>query len=182
MSASWEPRFVEFVRDASPRLLHTAWLLCGDRDLAPELVQEALVRVHVAWRRIESRDPYAYTRRVLVNLTIDAGKARRREGLGRVRDVGEEGPLYGVVAPQEGEHVDLLRALARLTARERQVVVLRYYADLSEAQVADELRVSLGTLKSTASRALAKLRADLGGGPRPNHRPTDRKEARHGGA
>lgn len=121
MSASWEPRFVDFVRDASPRLLRTGWLLCGDRDLASELVQETLVRVYVAWRRIEPRDPYAYARRVLVNLTIDVGKARRREGLGRFRDVGEdEGSTSGgVLPPDQGEHVDLLRALGRLTARER---------------------------------------------------------------
>jgi RNA polymerase sigma-70 factor (sigma-E family) len=146
--------FVAFVRSASPRLLRTAWLVCGDPVAAEELVQAALEKVYLRWGRIEPGQELAYTRRVVLNHHIDTRRRRTRE---RLTDTPPD-------AGREDVHEDtafLLRVLSRLTDRERQVVVLRYYADLSEADTAAALGVSLGTVKSTASRGLAHLREVL---------------------
>jgi RNA polymerase sigma-70 factor (sigma-E family) len=154
MRRSEEEAFVSFVRAASPRLLRTAWLIAGDPTTAEELVQAALEKVYVRWTRIEAGQELAYTRRVMLNQHIDTGRRRARE---RLTDTPPE-------TRYEDVHEDtafLLRALSALTDRERQVVVMRYYADLSEAEVAAALGVSLGTVKSTASRGLAHLRRVL---------------------
>lgn len=162
--------FSAFVAAAGPSLLRTAWLLTGDAHRAEELVQDALVRTYVAWSRVRDGDPTAYARRIVVNARVDSWRRRRREHL--VADVPEQAGSHDVeggVARRD----TLVRALAVLSARERRVVVLRYWLDLSEAQVADELGVSLGTVKSTASRALAKVRVaapDLAAGADPHHR------------
>ena len=160
-------QFPDFVRGASPQLLHTAWLLTGDRHRAEDLVQTALVRTYAAWGRVRSEDATAYARRVLVNAHTDWW--RRRPW--RERPLDELPELTG---PDEtGRLADrdlLVRALDRLGRRERLVVVLRYYADLDIGTVAELLGVTPGTVKSTASRALAKLRVSTelthDGGPR----------------
>ena len=149
-----EDAFVAFVRSASPRLLRTAWLVCGDPVAAEELVQAALEKVYLRWGRIEPGHELAYARRVVLNHHLDTRRRRTRE---RLTDAPPD-------AGREDVHEDtafLLRVLSRLSDRERQVVVLRYYADLSEADTAAALGVSLGTVKSTASRGLAHLREAL---------------------
>ena len=147
--------FVDFVREASPRLLKAAWLICGDPVQAEELVQAALEKVYLRWGRVRNGDPPAYTRRCLLNAHIDERRRTTRE-----RPSGDP-PERGTVdaAPEDTNHVVAL--LAELPLRERQVVVMRHYAGLPEAQVADLLGVSIGTVKSSASRGLAKLRESL---------------------
>lgn len=153
--------FEVFAAEAAPALARTAWLLTGDVRQAEELVQQALIRTYLAWPRARSRDPLAYARRTLANLRIDTWRARRREVLTAPAQLPD-----GVVASSAervAERDQLVRALALLSARTRRVVVLRYLEGLSEREVADDLGVSLGTVKSTASRGLAQLRAALGG-------------------
>lgn len=143
-------------------VLRTAWFLVGNTHHAEDLAQEALARTYAAWPRAR-RDPLAYTRRVLVNVRTDTWRRRRREVLIDPSDLPEStGSPAGTV-----ESRDLVvRALGALTPRQRRVVVLRYLLDLSEAEVAADLGISVGTVKSTASRALSQLR-DVPGGRGP---------------
>lgn len=157
MSRRDEAAFTDFVRGASPQLLRTAWLLTGSQVAAEDLVQGAFERVYVAWSRIDQASALGYTRRIIVNLHIDTGRRRRRERL--TDDVPDQW------SPDQSENVavaeHLSKALANLPRRERQCVVLRFHADMSEADVADLLGVSVGTVKSSSSRGLAKLREAL---------------------
>ncbi|MBX9245030.1 SigE family RNA polymerase sigma factor [Actinotalea ferrariae] len=167
-----EAEFSAFMADAAPALARTAWLLCGDAHQADELVQQALVRTYVAWPRARERDPLAYARRTLANLRIETWRRWRREVLVPLADVPEGG--LGSGADQHAERDLLVRALAQLSPRQRRVVVLRHFEGMSEREVADDLGVSVGTVKSTASRSLARLREVLGD----EHRDTQR-EAHH---
>ncbi|HWD05270.1 MAG TPA: SigE family RNA polymerase sigma factor [Amycolatopsis sp.] len=158
--ARGDSEFADFVRAASPRLLHAAYLLSGDRHQAEDDVQTALVRAYTAWPRIRRQDPFAYARKVLANHVIDRWRRPYREDA--TEDVPERsGPrdFTDGVVNQEW----LMRALSALTPRERAIVVLRHYWDLPEAEVAAELKVSLGTVKSTNLRALAKMRVTAAG-------------------
>ncbi|MEV0070471.1 MULTISPECIES: SigE family RNA polymerase sigma factor [unclassified Amycolatopsis] len=153
--ARGDSEFADFVRAFSPRLLHAAYLLTGDRHQAEDDVQTALVRTYTSWPRIRKQDPFAYARKVLANHVIDRWRRPYRE------QATEEVPERAVERDFTVGVVDqewLMRALAPLSPRERAIVVLRHFWDLSEADVAAELKVSLGTVKSTNSRALAKMR------------------------
>jgi RNA polymerase sigma-70 factor (sigma-E family) len=147
--------FDEFVVAAWPRLLRSAYLLCLDHHLAEDLVQTALARTYARWKHVRRDDAVAYTRAVLVNLNVD--RLRRKRPV-EVRDAlpDREDPRSGSSEPDDRD--ELVRLLRTLTERERRVVVLRHYFDLTEADVARELGVAVGTVKSTLSRALAKLR------------------------
>jgi RNA polymerase sigma-70 factor (sigma-E family) len=150
--------FVEFVRGSTARLRHAAYQLTGDRHQAEDDVQTVLVRMYTAWSRIHRQDPSAYARTVLANLVVDRWRRPIRE------DAAEElpeRPALGDLADGVALRDWLTRALAPLSTRERNIVVLRHFWDLSEADVAAELKVSPGTVKSTASRALAKIRGVL---------------------
>lgn len=159
MDRSSREEFRVYVATRSGALLRTATLLTGDRSLAEDLVQTALARTYLAWGRI--REPHAvdaYTRRVLVT-TYATWWRRKWKGevpQERLPDVAGPDP-YGQVDTGLG----LRAALARLPRRQRAVVVLRYWEDRSEAEVAELLGISVGTVKSQAARALAKLRADI---------------------
>lgn len=150
--------FTAFMASSSPALARTAWLLCGDAHQAEELVQQTFTRVYLSWSRAREGNPLAYARRTLANLNTDTWRRRRREVLlATVPDAGVTGG--------EERHADrdrLVRALATLTRRQRRIVVLRHLEGLSEREVADALGVSVGTVKSTASRGLAQLRTVLG--------------------
>ena len=152
--------FTAFMAEAEPLLNRMAWLLCGDVHRAEELVQQALVRTYVAWPRARSGDPLAYARKTLTNLRIDTWRRHRRELL-----TSPEGmPELAAGGPGTHTHADrdvLVRALLQLSPRRRRVVVLRYLLDLSEREVADDLSISVGTVKSTASRGLDQLRTIL---------------------
>jgi len=158
--SSRDVEFVAFVEAASVQLGKAAWLLTGDTHLAAELVQDALVRTYVAWPRARQGDPLAYARRVLANARIDMWRRRRRELLREPVAMPDAARVSeSTVVDQRDE---LVRALARLTTRQRRVVVLRYLVGLTEREVADDLGVSVGTVKSQASRGLQLLRDHLG--------------------
>lgn len=148
--------FDEFVRSRHSALLRFAYLLTGDPHGAADLVQEALEKAGVRWRRIRRQDdPEGYVRRSIVTGHLNHGRRTRRERLVA------EGPEIGRL---DGEPRDeaLWRLLATLPRQQRAVLVLRFYEDLTETDVARVLGCSLGTVKSNSSRALAKLRAVLG--------------------
>jgi RNA polymerase sigma-70 factor (sigma-E family) len=149
--------FDAFAVVAWPRLCWTAYLLVGDRHLAEDLAQTTLVKTYAAWRRVRRGEAYAFARRTLVNTNID--RLRRR----RLREVPVEDAPHPRGADHAGgvEDADLVvRLLAGLSERERRILVLRHYWDLSEATVAGELGITVGTVKSTTARALAKIRAE----------------------
>ena len=147
--------FDEFVRGTSTRLLRTAVLLTGDRQAAEDLVQEVYERVYVRWRWIRG-GPEPYARKTLTNLVANRWrrKARKPEvALADRHDQPTPDGADGVVVRNQ-----LVAALQTLPPRQRAVIVLRYYEDLTEAQTAEALGCSVGTVKSQASRALDKLR------------------------
>ncbi|EOD64127.1 SigE family RNA polymerase sigma factor [Amycolatopsis vancoresmycina] len=155
--ARGDEEFAEFVRASSARLTHAAFLLTGDRHQAEDAAQTAFTRTYAAWSRVRHKDAYGYARTVLVNHVIDGWRRPIRE--------------YATEAlPEQQDRLDVDKAVTQrawltavlktLTARERAVVVLRHFFDLPEADVARELGVSVGTVKSTNSRALAKLRIE----------------------
>lgn len=157
MAKREENEFVDFVHDTSTRLLRLAWMLTGERARAEDLVQEAYARLYVAWPRVDPGGRLPYVRRILVNLHRDGHRRLGRETLQAVTPEGMVLDRSGDIATS-----DLLRrALDQLSPRERECVVLRHHADLSEAQVADLLGIGLGTVKSSTSRGLQRLRADL---------------------
>jgi len=157
MPAPTDAEFDEFAVVAWPRLRRIGFLLTGDHHLAEDLAQTALVRTYASWRRVRRGDAAVYSRRVLINLNID--RMRRN----RLQEVGD-GALGMLAATEDGRTEDrdqIVRLLDRLTEKERRVVVLRHYCDLSEADVAHELRIAPGTVKSTLARALQKLRVSI---------------------
>jgi len=151
--------FEEFVQACSPRLFRTALLLAGqDRAAAEDLLQLALERAYRHWARVcRSGDPERYVQRILANASNDRWRqaARRPE---RPLRPDEAGPLAQDQSDAVAERDFLMRALAALPPRQRTVLVLRYFNDLSEAEIADALGCSVGTVKSQASRGLARLR------------------------
>ena len=138
--------FDEFVLARSSGLLRTAYLLTHDHALAEDLLQTALAKAWFAWERIDQHE--AYVRRILVT-TYATWWRRRWNG---------EHPTDEL--PEAGGSPDLWSAMERLPRRQRAVVVLRYFEDLTEAQTAQVLGCSVGTVKSQASKAFAKLRID----------------------
>ena len=150
--------FREFVDGRSPGLLRTAYLLTGDWHLAEDLLQTALSRAYLAWSRVSVADsPDAYVRRILVNSWAKWWRRRWRGETPTAAMPETAGPdPYAAV----DDRSSLAAALATLPKRQRAVVVLRYYDDLSEAEIAAVLGCSPGTVKSQASKALAKLRVD----------------------
>jgi RNA polymerase sigma-70 factor (sigma-E family) len=131
-----------------------AFRLVGNRDDASDIAQEACARAYARWRKIGQLDsPEAWVSRVSGNLAIDAW---RRRGT-----AAKHAPTLAREATVDHDRVDLHRALGALPRRQRQVVMLRYLADLPEAQVAATLGFSVGTVKSHASRGLAALRSTL---------------------
>ncbi|TDW81079.1 MULTISPECIES: SigE family RNA polymerase sigma factor [Kribbella] len=146
--------FDDFVRGSATRLLRTAVLLTGDRAAAEDLVQETYERIYVRWRRIHSA-PEAYAHKTLANLTANRWRSRGRKPEVALAD-------HDRATPDGSDNFairdQLLAALQELPPRQRAVIVLRYYEDLTEAQTADVLGCSVGTVKSQASRALDRLR------------------------
>jgi RNA polymerase sigma-70 factor (sigma-E family) len=156
--------FDQFVGDSVDGLLRAAYLIAWDFGAAEDLVQECLLRVARQWPRVRAMEyPTAYARKVLVNLALDEGRRRTRhqDELGRadahpVEEHEDEGAVrvFGGVEAS----TDLMHALGQLAPRQRVTLVLRYFDDLSEMQVAEVMGCSVGTVKSTTSRALQQLR------------------------
>ena len=149
--------------DAYPDLYRSAYRvafrLLGGREEAADLAQEACARAYARWNRVGGLDsPEAWVARVAGNLAIDA--QRRRRTAARQSANHQAANPVAAIAP-DGERVDLHRALRALPRRQRQVVLLRFVADLPEAAVAAALGCSVGTVKAHASRGLAALRSIL---------------------
>ena len=154
--------FERFVAESGDTLLRIATLLTCDPHQAEDIYQETLQRLATRWVRIDS--PLAFSRRVMHNIVIDQDRARRRRPaefqLIAAQDSGD--PRAGDRLATIELRPALLAALSTLTPQQRAIVVLRYFDDRSEAEVADQLGVSAGTVKSTASRAVAQLRVQPG--------------------
>ena len=153
--------FDKFVRARGQALLRFGTVLTGgNAHAAADLVQDALERTWLAWSRVlDKQDPEAYIRRAMVNRHVSVWRHLRRERL--VAEAPE-----GEAAPAEPYDREIWQALAALPPRMRAIVVLRFYEDLDEAATAQVLGCSLGTVKSTTSRALARLRVDWADPPR----------------
>jgi RNA polymerase sigma-70 factor (sigma-E family) len=153
-----KPEFVAYVEARSAWLHHFAYLLVADRARAEDLVQTALVKAWFAWRRVEG-DPDPYVRRIIVN-TFASWRRRRWFGEVTTDELPDRGQSDGTGAHAERDVV--WRALRRLPPRQRAVLVLRYFADLSQEETAQTLGVSVGTVKSMTGRAFVALRRDHG--------------------
>jgi RNA polymerase sigma-70 factor (sigma-E family) len=151
--------FREYVTKRSNSLLRTAYLLTGNRADAEDLVQAALAKTYLAWDRIEDRGALdGYVRRAMVNTHISWWRRRRLDEY-PTDDIPDRAVADHATGDSDLQDT-LRRAIDRLPQRMRAAVMLRYYEDMTEAEVADALGVSLGTVKSTVSRAVAKLRID----------------------
>ncbi len=148
--AEWES-FTGFYRAQQEPMLRLAYLLTQSRPVAEELVHDCFLRVQSHWAEIEV--PAAYLRRAVTNACYSYHRRRRRE-----EAWAQTQPEPAAAAP---EHDEVWDALTRLTPRRRAVLVLRYYLDLSEAEIADSLSCRPGTVKSISHRALADLRKAL---------------------
>jgi RNA polymerase sigma-70 factor (sigma-E family) len=146
--------YAAFVQRAWDHHLRVARLLTGDPHRAEELLQDCLVKLYTRWRWVSGHHaPDSYLRRMLANGNVSWWRRRRRENL-----VAETADRADPHAERNDPHEELSRALLTLPRRQRAIVVLRHYADLSEKQVAATLGCSVGTVKSQNSRALARLR------------------------
>ncbi len=172
-------QFEGFAAEASDTLLRTGYLMTGSARDAEDLVQETFLRVARRWNQVRSMDhPAAYARRILINLVLQDAERRSRQKA-------ELAPQHaGIDAADQSaaralRHVDDLAeirwALAHLTARQRAVLVLRYWADLPVGEVAEILGCSSGTVTGTASRAAGRLAGILASSERPATRPITRQ-------
>lgn len=151
-----EDSFHEYVRARMPALFRVAYLLCGDAHLADDLVQHALIRVASRWERVVSAgDPDAYVRKIIYHQHVSWWRRRRGEAVPVAappdRNVGDA--TAGVATS-----LALRRALARLTSKQRAVLVLRFFEDLTETQTAEAMGCSVNTVKSQTRAALARMR------------------------
>jgi RNA polymerase sigma-70 factor (sigma-E family) len=167
--------FEEFVAGRGQALQRFGYALTGDWALAEDLLQTALARAYPRWSRVQQDDPEGYVRKIMLNTWSSWWRRRWRGELPTERLPEAAGPdSYAAIDSRQ-----LLRAaLAQLPARQRAVVVLRYHQDLSEAQVAELLGISVGTVKSQAARALASLRAQAALAP---YRPGNDSHVAAGG-
>jgi RNA polymerase sigma-70 factor (sigma-E family) len=150
--------FPEFVSARSAALVRSAWLLTGDEATAHDLVQSALEKTWLRWDRITRKDaPEAYVRRVMLSTFLTWNRRRWRGEL--PVEALPELPALGDRTAAVDLRLAVATALRGLPVRQRAVVVLRYFDDLTETQVADALGCSVGTVKSQAFKALGRLRA-----------------------
>ncbi|MFI6925215.1 SigE family RNA polymerase sigma factor [Nonomuraea spiralis] len=156
-----EPGFDDFVAEHTDALLRYGYVLTGNPHDAADLLQEALVRLCGAWPRVRRKDsPHSYVRTTMVRLHISVWRRHRRE---RLSGEPPERAHHEVFPPDEEQ--DLWEELAALPRRQRAVLVLRYYEQLSDAEIADVLGISPGTVRSQAFRGLDKLRSSLSSAP-----------------
>lgn len=155
-----EAAFVAYVNARRGALLRSAVLITGDPHTAQDLLQDALIKLAARWERVGEGSPDAYMRRVMFHDNVSRWRRTRREV--SVGEIGEGArPLSGPAPVDPADRVtgiDVRRALLELTDKQRTVLVLRYYDDLSETQIAHTLGVSKGTVKSQAHVALRRLR------------------------
>lgn len=156
-----DEQFSSFVAESSPALMRFAFLTAGNHDDAQELVQHALVKVYSSWDKIRDKEALeAYTKRIITRERVTLWRRwRQREDPRASRDGWAEGTVR---QPDVETQQVLWERLRSLGARQRVAVVLRYYEDLSEAEIAEAMGCSVGTVKSQLSRALVKLRSSIG--------------------
>jgi RNA polymerase sigma-70 factor (sigma-E family) len=150
-----EDAFTAFVHASSSSLLSTAFALTRDRQLAEDLLQTALARCYLAWSRIRSEDPEAYVRRTLINSQRNVWRRRLPALIWRAEVPDERGSR-----PFDDELVErraLLDVVASLSPQQRAVLVLRYYEDRPDAEIAGLMGCSVGSVKRHASRGLRRL-------------------------
>jgi RNA polymerase sigma-70 factor (sigma-E family) len=151
--------FEEFVRVHGDSLIRLSYVLCGDRGHAEDAVQEALTRVYLHWSRVD--DPLPYARRCVINAANDhwrrSGRQERRDRLAAPQPSDMPAQMDDLVADRDR----LVRALRRLPYGQRAVIVLRYWDQLPDPEVAQILGNSVVTVRSQASRALGRLRGEL---------------------
>lgn len=158
--------FEEYAAAAWPRLYRSAYLLTGHHADAEDVAQQTLVKAHAAWSKVTAaRTPDAYVRRILTNTFLSAKRPKAR-GLELLTDDPPERPPSASPAAHPGQpgaavedRMVLWPHVKQLPPQQRAVIVLRYYEDLSEAEIAETLGCSRGTVKSTAHRALTALRS-----------------------
>src|ERR1039457_2276627 len=153
-----DEEFRDFVLGCQSRVLRVAELLTGDRGHAEDLAHHGFGKAYASWERIRTGNPESYVRRCIVNAHTD----RWRRGSWRERTDASLNDRPQVDDPTElyAERDNVWRALARLTPSERGVLTLRYYSGLTEAEIGSELGMPVGTVKSTAARAIRRLRMD----------------------
>lgn len=152
--------FDAFAAEATTRLYRTAYLMVGDHYLAEDLVQDVLARVYVAWPRITG-EPHGYAYRAMAYAVANQRRWLRRHPEARMTD-NDPGGVVGNPADSIVIRNEILEALRQLPPRQRVIIVLRYYVDLTEVDTARALMISVGTVKSQHARALRRLRALLG--------------------
>ncbi|HZO69066.1 MAG TPA: SigE family RNA polymerase sigma factor [Kribbellaceae bacterium] len=165
MKASDEQAFREFADARMSALLRTAYLLCGDWHRAEDVVSTAIVKLYSSWRRVSRADnPEAYARQVVVRTWLD--ETRRPWRRERSVDIVPDSPAYDADVTPDAvvRRADLRRLLTEMPARQRAVLVLRFYDDLSVERTAEILGCSPGAVKTLTSRALGTIRGRLPNG------------------
>jgi RNA polymerase sigma-70 factor (sigma-E family) len=159
MNAELDGDFRDFMHARWPAMVRLAYALTGDLGHAEDVTQAAFARAYASWPRIiRTRNPESYVRRIVVN--ENRNRFRKHRVTERLTDAP---PEYGApdTTRESDERAALMAALQRLGPRQRAVIVLRYWLDLTEVEAADTLNISVGTVKSQASRALASLRRSV---------------------
>ncbi len=167
-----DEEFTAYLHARQPSLLRTAYLLTGDRTTAEDVLQTSLAKLYLAWDKVRDRDSVdAYVRRIMVNENNSMWRRgwKKREFATELIPDREVRDSY-----DEGTNDALWQVVQSLPPKARAVVVLRYYEQLSEAETADVLGISVGTVKSQSSRALAALRDRVPADLNPRHREEDR--------
>jgi len=155
--AASDSEFETFVHASWPSLKQASYALTGNSHDAEDLLQGVLARTYVRWSRVRRDDPVAYVRRALVNAQVDQWRRRQRITEDPTEVPPDESVLSDDLSRVE-DRDDLGLRMGLLSPRERAMVVLRYYFDHSEGEVAELMGCSVGTVKSTCSRALGRLR------------------------
>ena len=156
------PTFDEYTAAAWPSLYRHAYLLSGNHADAEDLAQQTLIKAHAAWSRVSAAGaPQSYVRRILLNTFLSHRRPRSRRLEVLAGDDGPEAVSPPVAGPED--RMTLWPHVRTLPPRQRAVIVLRYYEQLSEAEIAETLGCSRGNVKSTAHRALQNLRTAMDG-------------------
>lgn len=157
-TAAKDAEFSAWMTARQPALLRTAYLLTGDHHSAEDLVQLTLAKVYLSWDKVQKREVIdGYARRILINENNSIWRRAWKKRELSTDQVPERVPFHD--SYDEGQGSALWDFVQTLPKKQRAVIVLRYYEQLSEAEIADVLGISTGTVKSQASRALATLRA-----------------------
>jgi RNA polymerase sigma-70 factor (sigma-E family) len=151
--------FAAYMTARQPSLLRTAYLLTGERHTAEDLVQTAFAKLYLSWDKVQRRELVdGYVRRILVNEHTSLWRRAWKRRETSTHELPERPTLD---RHDHGESGALWEFVQTLPVRQRAVIVLRYYEDLSEAEIADALGISVGTVKSQASRAIAAMRSRI---------------------